>query len=646
MNGKDIYISADESSSISASSSVSANKVVHVQCTVPLPSTCSHSFSCKYKKVYGKSSTLDNESVRDDKKVLESTPELNHSQSSEEHQTSEEEDSDDCETLVNVVEGGDDDERESELGESINSRNLAGEPYFQEENDAEKEDYVSFDDSPKSLDPYISIQEEIPFPRRHSYSYSLYNPAIRKRKRSVDQHLLKGATTTNKGGISIDCEQENNRRSSNFSVSHFYPDPYSIVFSRYLDDLGSLSSYSSSAGSEATEYLPLSEDTPLSSPVKGAVSKKEERKTASGGSIQRRSNETFYDNMNFASALSTSEEYQSFTSSVPLKRICVEADGSKEWKVYDAGPRSVRTPLLCIGPACSSAEVFFRQLLNLTARGYRVMSVESPVYWSVEDWCKGLKKLLDTMNLDKVHIFGASLGGFLAQKFAEYTYHYSRVASLILCNTFLDTSIFDYHDSAMIFWMLPSVILKKLIIENITAARIMDLDIAHAIEFMIERLNNLTQQELASRMTLNCVNCHVDTFKLKQIKMTIVDVFDESALSNQAREDLYRHYTDAKLAHLKSGGNFPYLSRSDEVNLHIMVHLRSFNGTKHAAQLEEVTAIPPTVATNTMRASQGNAKKNAEDVLGLTDPPPIPASSYEDKTFKEEAASALGLPVS
>lgn len=72
-------------------------------------------------------------------------------------------------------------------------------------------------------------------------------------------------------------------------------------------------------------------------------------------------------------------------------------------------------------------------------------------------------------------------------------------------------------------------------------------------------------------MTLNCINSHVDTFKLKQMKMTIMDVFDESALSNQAREDLYQHYVDAKLAHLKNGGNFPYLSRSDDVSMHIMV---------------------------------------------------------------------------
>lgn len=66
--------------------------------------------------------------------------------------------------------------------------------------------------------------------------------------------------------------------------------------------------------------------------------------------------------------------------------------------------------------------------------------------------------------------------------------------------------------------------------------------------------------------------------------MTIVDVFDESALSTQAREDLHRHYTNAKLAHLKTGGNFPYLSRPDEVNMHILIHLRTFNETRYAGQ--------------------------------------------------------------
>lgn len=52
-----------------------------------------------------------------------------------------------------------------------------------------------------------------------------------------------------------------------------------------------------------------------------------------------------------------------------------------------------------------------------------------------------------------------------------------------------------------------------------------------------------------------------------------MDVWDESALSSKVREDLYKSYPHAKLAHLKSGGNFPYLCRSDEVNLHLLVSI-------------------------------------------------------------------------
>lgn len=56
-----------------------------------------------------------------------------------------------------------------------------------------------------------------------------------------------------------------------------------------------------------------------------------------------------------------------------------------------------------------------------------------------------------------------------------------------------------------------------------------------------------------------------------------MDVFDEYALSTPVREEIYDTYPEAKLAHLKSGGNFPYVSKYEEVNLHIKVrrHERS-----------------------------------------------------------------------
>lgn len=46
------------------------------------------------------------------------------------------------------------------------------------------------------------------------------------------------------------------------------------------------------------------------------------------------------------------------------------------------------------------------------------------------------------IGLLKVHLFGASLGGFLAQKFCQHTWKFQRVQSLVLCNAFTDTAVF------------------------------------------------------------------------------------------------------------------------------------------------------------------------------------------------------------
>lgn len=290
-----------------------------------------------------------------------------------------------------------------------------------------------------------------------------------------------------------------------------------------------------------------------------------------------------YFKMSYVSDLSQSQEYLSFRSSVPLRRIVVDSNNSKiGWRIFDSGPKTVRCPLVCLPPVSGTADVFFKQALALSAKGVRVISAEAPVYWNIKEWCEGFKKLLDYLELDRIHLFGASLGGYLAQKFAEYSYLCPRVASLILCNAFTDTSVFNNHDSAALYWILPGLVLKRMVMGNFSSGKV-DPDMVDAIDFMVERLESLPQAELASRLTLNCVKGYVEAHKLAEVAVTIVDVFDEYALSNTVREELYKCYPTAKLAHLKSGGNFPYLSRCAEVNLHLLIHLRQFDGTPYSA---------------------------------------------------------------
>ncbi|XP_050293533.1 maspardin-like [Anthonomus grandis grandis] len=281
--------------------------------------------------------------------------------------------------------------------------------------------------------------------------------------------------------------------------------------------------------------------------------------------------------MSTISEWSQSAEYLSFRSSVPLRRIVVDSDDSKGWRVYDCGPKTVQSPLICLPPVSGTADVFFRQALALSARGIRVILAEAPPYWSVKEWCDGFRRLIDYLNLTRVHLFGASLGGYLAQKFAEYTSLDPRVASLVLCNTFSDTSIFKGYESASLYWMLPALVLKKMLMSNFEPEPAKDPDMVKTIDFMVEKLDSLTQSELASRLTLNCTRGYVEAHKLTDLPVTIIDVFDGAPLSTPVKEELYKCYPQAKLAHIKTGGYFPFLSRSAEVNLHLLIHLRQFD---------------------------------------------------------------------
>ena len=193
---------------------------------------------------------------------------------------------------------------------------------------------------------------------------------------------------------------------------------------------------------------------------------------------------------------------------------------------------------VCLPPCAGTADVFFKQCLGLSGRGVRVLAVQWPPYWSVQvviteylksprflycliceqEWCEGFAQLLDRLSLEQVphcmelpcaalsgqvHIFGAALGGFLGQKFAEESRNCPRVASLILCNSFTDTAIFKSEEEAAGLWMLPAVVLKKLVMGGLEAGERPDNAMLQATDFILERLDTLSQSELAARLTLN-----------------------------------------------------------------------------------------------------------------------------------------------
>ncbi|KAG6685270.1 hypothetical protein I3842_12G103500 [Carya illinoinensis] len=234
-------------------------------------------------------------------------------------------------------------------------------------------------------------------------------------------------------------------------------------------------------------------------------------------------------------AFSAPGDYIYFKSQVPLHKIPI---GTKQWRYYDFGPKVV-PPLICLPGTAGTADVYYKQIMSLSM---------------------------------KIHLYGTSLGGFLAQLFAQHRPR--RVRSLILSNSFLDTRSFSASMpwAPVVSWT-PSFLLKRYVLTGIRDGP-HEPFIADSVDFVVSQVETLSKDDLASRLTLTVDAASVGPLLLSDSFITIMDTNDYCAIPQQLKHDLRERYPEARRAFLKTGGDFPFLSRPDEVNLHLQLHMR------------------------------------------------------------------------
>ncbi|XP_037495656.1 maspardin isoform X2 [Jatropha curcas] len=298
-------------------------------------------------------------------------------------------------------------------------------------------------------------------------------------------------------------------------------------------------------------------------------------------------------------------DYVYFKSQVPLHKIPI---GTKQWRYYDFGPKVV-PPLICLPGIAGTADVYYKQIMSLSM---------------------------------KVHLYGSSLGGFLAQLFAQHRPR--RVRSLILSNTFLDTRDFAAAMpwAPVVSWT-PSFLLKRYVLTGIRDGP-HEPFIADSVDFVVSQVETLSREDLASRLTLNVDAASVGSLLLSDSCITIMDTNDYCAIPQQLKDQLGERYPEARRAYLKTGGDFPFLSRPDEVNLHLQLHLRRV-GVE--ARPDLVRGIPKD-GTGGSHSEKENEKEdpddqpkhreNSESPSGKNQLPPASESS-ESHTVDEQLLS-------
>ena len=127
-----------------------------------------------------------------------------------------------------------------------------------------------------------------------------------------------------------------------------------------------------------------------------------------------------------------------FRSLVARQTVTLATDAP--WVYFDCGPRDRSAPpLIFLHGASGTAQSFFQQMLTLSAKGYRCVSVQPPPYFSHAAWLHGFEAFAAHLKVRSrtCHLYGDGLGCFLALLYAQR--HPRRVASLVLCNGYCST---------------------------------------------------------------------------------------------------------------------------------------------------------------------------------------------------------------
>jgi len=270
----------------------------------------------------------------------------------------------------------------------------------------------------------------------------------------------------------------------------------------------------------------------------------------------------------------TPTAFQNFRSWVPQQKINVDQDFDKDWVFYDWGPKNV-DPLICLPGVTGTAESFYRLLNYLCPRGYRVISAQPPSYTFYASWLRGFDRFLNYLKIPRAHLLGSSLGGYLAQCYTQH--RPERVISLILSNSFCQTEF--YPDRGLLSSMLPVMpgfVLQRYFLNSFPQGKV-DPPTREAIDFLVTHLDELSQAELAARLTLLSTDGPLipESLPLESSKITLIDSVKDGIVPDRIREEVYKYYTDAKIALVKAIGNFPFLSCHEEFSILVMVHLRN-----------------------------------------------------------------------
>mmetsp|Transcript_7850 Transcript_7850/g.29397 ORF Transcript_7850/g.29397 Transcript_7850/m.29397 type:complete len:464 (-) Transcript_7850:1794-3185(-) len=279
-----------------------------------------------------------------------------------------------------------------------------------------------------------------------------------------------------------------------------------------------------------------------------------------------------------------------------------------------------RRPLIIISDLYSTLSTFYQTILSLNAKNLpkaisHIYALSVPAVDSIEEYVVQFATFCEQMNVSRAHLLCMGpLGCLLGQSICDSRPDLGASLMLINASGVTNTNSIWVQRNVMpelAINVAPAFILRKLVrgwgaIDRKLGLNLDSVDeapegmeqeeavkwqqrrhktkmalkkhyqlLSQSLQFVKHQLQQTSRKELAARINMLTRSVfEVERLFLDDEFITIVETLDQTMASRQDRNELQECYPNARLAQIKYGGDFPQLANSEEVLLHVEVHLR------------------------------------------------------------------------
>jgi maspardin len=244
-------------------------------------------------------------------------------------------------------------------------------------------------------------------------------------------------------------------------------------------------------------------------------------------------------------------------------RASVEAAGAIWTFRRTPSQGSQATTTIMLPGIQGGGDVFFDTALRL-GKALPLLTVDAPDLEDVSTMTAATAAFLDALGLQRVHILGASLGGYLAQAFALA--HPERVDQLLIANGFFDPQPFlSRQPPAATFAAMDAQSLVSKNLAPLLAAPTDDPGVASLqaiLTALVGPVQSLTNYK--SRLLLLMSAEPLDRPPIPDSRVMLIDDDHDPMVPAEMRNGLRSRYANAERHAVIGGGHMPAIQRPAE----------------------------------------------------------------------------------